>query len=159
MVEYEVTLAKRQIPLSFDAEKKTATIDDRTYQVATTKHGNKVIVDVDGKPYNVEVIQGRVYVNGEEQRFTIQRGKPKVLGKGKGAQAAKGAKIKPPMPGRIVSIEVKVGDTVRKGQGLLVLEAMKMQNEVVAPCEGLVKAVHVKQGQNIDGNFVMVEIE
>ena len=116
-------------------------------------------MDLDGKNYSIEIIQGRVYVNGEEQRFGIQKARPRIGGKRAQAAADRGARVKPPMPGRIVSIDVKVGDTVKKGQGLLVLEAMKMQNEITAPTEGLVKAVNVKPGQTVDASIVLVEIE
>jgi pyruvate carboxylase subunit B len=63
------------------------------------------------------------------------------------------------MPGRVVSVDVKVGDTVAKGQGVVVLEAMKMQNELVSPADGKVKAVHCKPGDNVDPGKVLVEID
>ena len=65
----------------------------------------------------------------------------------------------PPMPGRIVSVDVKVRDQVKEGQGVLVLEAMKMQNELTAPTDGLMKAVQVKPGQTVDGNAALVEFK
>ena len=159
LVEYEVRLAGRTVPISFNPEKKEAQVDGKTFLIQTTRYGNRVIVDLAGHNYSLEIIQGRVYVNGEETRFSISKSRPRIGGKKSAASAAKGAKIKPPMPGRIVSVEVKVGDSVKKGQGLLVLEAMKMQNEVTAPTEGLVKAINVKPGQTVDGNTIMVEIE
>lgn len=159
MVEYELHLGRREVQVSFDPEKKTAAIDDKTFQIVTTRYGNRVIVELDGKPYAIEIVQGRVYVNGEEQRFSIQKGRPKFLGGKKAEAAAKGAKVKPPMPGRIVSLDVKVGDQVKRGQGLLVLEAMKMQNEITAPADGLVKAINVKPGQTVDANAILIEIE
>jgi biotin carboxyl carrier protein len=48
---------------------------------------------------------------------------------------------------------------VAKGQGLLVLEAMKMQNEITSPADGMVKAIHCKPGQNVDSSVTLVEIE
>lgn len=159
MVEYEITLAGRAVPISLDPEKKEATVEDRKYQIATTRYGNRVIVDVDGHNYSLEIIQGRVYVNGEETRFSIQKARPRTAGKRAAAAAARGARVKSPMPGRIVSVEVKVGDHVKKGQALLVLEAMKMQNEVSAPVEGLVKAVNVRPGQTVDGSTILVEVD
>ena len=159
MVEYEIRLAGRTVPISFNPERKEASVDGKTFQIQTTRYGNRVIVDVGGHNYSLEIIQGRVYVNGEETRFAIHKSRPRIGDKKSSAAAAKGAKIKPPMPGRIVSVDVKVGDSVKKGQGLLVLEAMKMQNEITAPAEGLVKAVNVKPGQTVDQNLVMVEIE
>jgi biotin carboxyl carrier protein len=159
MVEYEMKLAGRVVPISFDPAKREAEVDGRKFSIVTTRYGNRVIVDVDGHNHSIEIIQGRVYVNGEETRFTIQKSRPRIGGKRAAGQAVKGAKVKPPMPGRIVSIDVKVGDQVKKGQPLLVLEAMKMQNEVSAPAEGLVKAVNVKAGQSVDASIVLIEIE
>jgi biotin carboxyl carrier protein len=159
MVEYEIQIAGYTVPISFAPDKKEAAIEEKKYQIQTTRYGSRVIVDINGHNYSIELIQGRVYVNGEETRFRLQKAPPKIAGKKAGGAAAKGAKVKPPMPGRIVSVEVKVGDQVKKGQGLLVLEAMKMQNEVSAPAEGLVKAVNVKPGQTVDANTIMVEIE
>lgn len=159
MVEYEIKLAGRIVPISFSPEKKEAEVEGKKFQIATTRYGNRVIVDVGGHNHAIEIIQGRVYVNGEETRFHIQKSRPRIGGKRSSAAAVKGARLKPPMPGRIVSVDVKVGDQVKKGQPLLVLEAMKMQNEVSAPAEGLVKAVNVKPGQTVDANTIMVEIE
>lgn len=159
MVEYEIQIAGHNVPISFYPDKKEAAIEDKKFQIQTTRYGTRVIVDVNGHNYSIELIQGRVYVNGEETRFILHKSKPRIGGKKAGAVAQKGAKLRPPMPGRIVSIDVKVGDQVKKGQGLLVLEAMKMQNEVAAPVEGLVKVINVKPGQTVDANTVMVEIE
>ncbi|HEX9816269.1 MAG TPA: biotin/lipoyl-containing protein [Candidatus Thermoplasmatota archaeon] len=159
MVEYEIKLAGRLVPISFNPEKKEAEVEGKKFQIATTRYGNRVIVDVGGHNHAIEIIQGRVYVNGEETRFMIQKSRPRIGGKRSSAAAIKGARLKPPMPGRIVSVEVKVGDQVKKGQPLLVLEAMKMQNEVSAPTDGLVKSVNVKPGQTVDANTILVEIE
>lgn len=67
--------------------------------------------------------------------------------------------IPSPMPGQIVSIAVKVGDLVREGAELLVVEAMKMQNVVRAPQAGRVRAVLAKVGQNVGTDKVLIEIE
>jgi biotin carboxyl carrier protein len=159
MVEYEIQIAGHNVPISFYPEKREAAIEEKKFQIQTTRYGTRVIVDVNGHNYSIELIQGRVYVNGEETRFILHKSKPRIGGKKSAGAAVKGAKIKPPMPGRIVSVEAKVGDQVKKGQPLLVLEAMKMQNEVSAPVEGLVKAINVKPGQTVDANTVMIEIE
>lgn len=157
--EYELHLWRRNVTVAFDPQKRTAKVGDQEYKLETTRYGNRVIVELDGKPYGIEIVQGRVYVNGEEQRFTIQKGRPAFMAKAAAAKAAQGAKIKPPIPGRIVEVQVKVGDAVKRGQALLTLEAMKMQNEVSSPADGKVKAVHCKPGDNVDGNAVLIEIE
>lgn len=159
MVEYEILLAGHSIPISFDPQKREAAVEEKKFQIQTTRYGTRVIVDVNGHNYSIELIQGRVYVNGEETRFVLHKSRPRLGGKKAAGAAVRGAKVKPPMPGRIVSVDAKVGDQVKKGQPLLVLEAMKMQNEVSAPVEGLVKVINVKPGQTVDANTVMVEIE
>ena len=62
------------------------------------------------------------------------------------------------MPGSIVDISVKQGDLIKEGDVLLVLEAMKMENEITAPRSGTVRAVHVKVGDNVDSGDLLVEI-
>ncbi|MAT40314.1 MAG: acetyl-CoA carboxylase biotin carboxyl carrier protein subunit [Ectothiorhodospiraceae bacterium] len=62
------------------------------------------------------------------------------------------------IPGVIQEINVKVGDTVKWGDKLLVLEAMKMRNDVVAPKDGVVKAIKVKTGQMVPKNHLLIEL-
>ena len=64
-----------------------------------------------------------------------------------------------PMPGSIIDVKVKNGDKVSEGDVLLILEAMKMENEIRYRNGGIVKAVHVSAGQAIEGDVVLVEIE
>lgn len=75
-------------------------------------------------------------------------------GRGAGGHVA----VKAPMPGRVVRLEVAVGDQVRAGQGVVVLEAMKMENELVAPIAGRVTAVHVPTGAAVTKGTVLVEV-
>ena len=70
-----------------------------------------------------------------------------------------GPTIKAPMGGRVVSVSVKPGDKVRKGQVLLVYEAMKMENDVTAEKDSVVKRVFVKPDEVIAGDAVLVEFE
>ena len=76
-----------------------------------------------------------------------------------GTQGGAAASIEAPMPGSIVSVAVKPGDAVKKGQLLLVLEAMKMENEIVAPQDGTVTAVHVQAGASVDSGAPLLTIE
>ncbi|MCK9480957.1 MAG: acetyl-CoA carboxylase biotin carboxyl carrier protein subunit [Bacteroidia bacterium] len=67
--------------------------------------------------------------------------------------------VKSPMPGLVLKTLVKPGDTVRKGDSLLILEAMKMENIIKSPMDGNIKAVHVTERQAIEKNKIMVEFE
>jgi pyruvate carboxylase subunit B len=63
------------------------------------------------------------------------------------------------MPGTIVDVKAKVGDTVEAGDGVLVIEAMKMENEIQAPQSGVVISVHVKKGDSVAPDETLVEIQ
>ena len=72
--------------------------------------------------------------------------------------AARGPQpIKAPMPGMVVKVEVDVGDRVELGQGIVVVEAMKMENELQAQAIGVVRRVHVEPGQAVEKDQVLVE--
>lgn len=71
---------------------------------------------------------------------------------------ASGAPLKAPMPGTVISVAVKPGDKVEKNQVLLVLEAMKMENDIVAPQAGTVTSVSVKKGDSVNADDVMLTI-
>ena len=62
------------------------------------------------------------------------------------------------MPGTITNILVKEGDNVKKGQVLAILEAMKMENEIISPVDGTIKSVNVEKGQNVNLGDVIVVI-
>lgn len=61
-----------------------------------------------------------------------------------------GTKLSSPMPGNILDVVVKVGDAVKKGQKLIVLEAMKMENDINAPCDGTVASIDVRKGDTVN---------
>jgi pyruvate carboxylase subunit B len=63
------------------------------------------------------------------------------------------------MPGAIVDVKVKVGDKIKAGDGVLVIEAMKMENEVQSPVTGTVIGVHVAKGDQVTPDQVLVEIQ
>ncbi|MBI9072073.1 MAG: biotin/lipoyl-binding protein [Melioribacteraceae bacterium] len=68
-------------------------------------------------------------------------------------------KIKSSMPGKIVKLEVSEGDLVEAGQGILIMEAMKMENEVKCAKAGIIKKIYVKEGDAVEKSTVLVEIE
>ena len=64
-----------------------------------------------------------------------------------------------PMPGKVLAVKVKEGDNVHSGDVLLVLEAMKMENDIVAPKDGKVVAIHVNVGDSVESGAVLVSLE
>jgi len=76
-----------------------------------------------------------------------------------GGKKKKSGTVSANIPGKIVTIEVEVGQEVQEGQVILILEAMKMQNEIQAPVSGTVTSVNCDEGQSIEANVPLVVIE
>lgn len=74
------------------------------------------------------------------------------------AAPAGGETVSAPMPGNILAVNVQVGASVKKGDVLLILEAMKMENEIMAPCDGTVSAVNVTKGSTVETGASLVVI-
>ena len=74
------------------------------------------------------------------------------------APAAEGETVSAPMPGNILAVNVKPGDSVKKGQVLMVLEAMKMENEIVCPRDGAVVSVAVTKGASVESGAALCTI-
>lgn len=72
--------------------------------------------------------------------------------------SAGGKSITAPMPGNILDIRVNIGDKVSKNKPLLILEAMKMENEIVAPQDGTITAIHVQKGDTVNAGTLLVSI-
>lgn len=67
--------------------------------------------------------------------------------------------IKSPMPGNILSLHITPGKPVKKGEVLMILEAMKMENEILSPCDGQVTTIHVTQGTTVESGSLLCVIE
>lgn len=74
------------------------------------------------------------------------------------APAAGGEKVTSPMPGTILSVNVAAGDAVKRGQVLMILEAMKMENEIMCPCDGTVTSVTVTKGTAVESGTLLCAI-
>ena len=75
------------------------------------------------------------------------------------AAPANGTAVNAPMPGTILDVKASVGDTVTEGQVLMVLEAMKMENDIVAPKAGKVSAISVKKGDSVNSGDALAYIQ
>jgi 3-methylcrotonyl-CoA carboxylase alpha subunit len=93
---------------------------------------------------------GRTYV---QTRETMDSDRP-ASGHGRGGDG----RMEAPMPGSIIAVNVKEGDHVRSGQPLIVLESMKMHNEIASPLDGVVRKVNCKVGDQVAFGHVLVEI-
>jgi biotin carboxyl carrier protein len=107
--------------------------------------------------------EGRVdmLVNGKVAEAQVEDEKALLLKRFSLNQARRHhtAHIKAPMPGKIVKLLVQPGDEIAAGQGVVILEAMKMENEIKAPAAGTVKAVLVREQDAVEKNTVLIDIE
>jgi len=109
-------------------------------------------VPTEDAPGLVAVVRGR--------RYTVEVRDPRRLARRHGPLASAGRqRVISPMPGKVVRILVQEGAAVTTGQGLLVIEAMKMQNEIRSPKDGRVAAMHAAEGAAVAGGEVLAEVE
>jgi biotin carboxyl carrier protein len=117
---------------------------------------------MDGRSYDAHIEQtpaGAVVVVIDGYRFEIEARDPRRWTAKRGGRRGEGvARVTAPMPGKIVRVLVSVGDTVEPGRGLLVVEAMKMQNEIKAPRAGTVLAIAAREGATVAAGEVLATI-
>lgn len=111
-------------------------------------------VKIGEKVYEVEV-ESVTEVNGTISAPTSSTPAPAASAP---APAGNGTKVEAPMQGLVVSVDVTVGANVKAGDTLLVLEAMKMENPIVSPVNGVVQSITVNKGDTVDGGTVVVTI-
>ncbi len=115
---------------------------------------------LEGQSYEVRVTpspDGVLKLQTRLQEFTAEVADPRAWrGRRHGALEAEGSQqVFAPMPGKVIRILVQAGDKVEAGQGLLVVEAMKMQNEIRSPKGGTVERLQVKEGQAVNAGEVL----
>lgn len=117
-------------------------------------------VTVNGKAYAVELKNGKATVNGSEYAFSVADGIT-AAANSNGAPAASGGKeteVKAAMPGAVLRVSVSAGAAVSEGDELLVMDVMKMETPITAPCGGKVKSVNVSQTDKVNTGDVLVVI-
>jgi biotin carboxyl carrier protein len=160
-------------------------IGDRTRTVELRCNSDRWEISLDGKAIDADAIQiapnifsvllngesfevriapasdGRLTLQTRHHEFTAELVDPRAWrGRRHGAVEAEGRQqIVAPMPGKVVRLLVKVGEKVEAGQGLLVVEAMKMQNEVRSPKTGMVERLLAKEGQPVNAGEVLAWID
>ena len=161
-----------------------ADVGDERHEIEITREGRRVFASVDGRTYELEASEpepgvfllkhedrvyeatvnkskGSTHVRIGRHEYDIRLVDPKRL-RGASGAADHGdgvAEIKTAMPGKVVRILVKAGDTVEQGDGILVVEAMKMQNELRSPKSGVVKDLRAKEGATVGAGDILATVE
>ena len=126
------------------SETRKVIVDGIEFEVAVEGEGKTWSATVEGKTFQIEIPDAAPVA------------KKKRTGGGK---KKKSGTVSANIPGKVVTVEVNEGDQVTEGQVILILEAMKMQNEIQAPITGTVAIVHCEEGQAIEANIPLVVIE
>ena len=132
-------------------------IHDNNYNVKIISHeGSMIELEVNGTSYSVKM------------KEEIKKTKTPTLVRAASKRPSEPLKVNPsssktkivaPIPGVVLSLDVKVGDTIKVGDRLLVLEAMKMENNITSEKSGTITAVNVSVGQQVLQNEIMIELE
>jgi len=119
-------------------------VDNRSFEIEVDNTDDEYRVLVDGRNYRIHLVdERRVRVGAAQSGLQLQ-----------GRQM-----VSVPMPGKIIAVLVAIGDAVEMGQGLVIVEAMKMENEVRSPISGEVKEIKVKPGDTVEGGALLVIVE
>ena len=127
-------------------KKRKVKVDGEEYEVELEKQNGLWNVTIEGKSFNIEIEGSSVGDTSVSKRKRANRGK-------------KSGTISSTIPGKIVSISAKEGQMVSEGDVVMILEAMKMQNEIQAPLSGTVTAINCKPGDSVEANSPLIIIQ
>ena len=166
---------KRGTPMKFEAVIGSRSIgvekiDEKRFRIGDSEQLIDIQV-IEPGVYSL-IVDGHSYeaaVREEKKGFVVEIGAhaipvrlqdPTQVRSGGAKEFAEGeAVIESPMPGRVVTIKVQVGATVQEGEGIIIVEAMKMENELHAPKGGKIKSIAVKVGDAVEAGQELVVIE
>lgn len=166
-LQAELNNEKREIEILSEGDKVFARVDDREYELeASEPEPNVFLLKNENKIYEVFVSPQQnagepLQVKVKNQSFEINLIDPKRLrGAGGAGESADGAaEIKTAMPGKVVRVLVKPGAEIQKGDGVIIVEAMKMQNEMKSPKDGIVKEIRFSEGATVNAGEILAVIE
>jgi biotin carboxyl carrier protein len=125
------------------SETRKVTVNGEEFEVELEQDGDNWIATVGGKTFEINVPDAKPAPKKKRSM---------------GGKAKKSGKVSANIPGKVVTVEVAVGDEVKEGQVVMILEAMKMQNEIQAPVSGTITEIHCEEGQSIEANVPLLVI-
>lgn len=152
---------KHEVEVRRDGDAVFARVDDREYELeASEVEPNVFLMKSGGRVHEVYVAPNGI-VNIGNHQLEVKLFDPKRLrGAGASEASAEGiAEIKTAMPGKLVRVLVSAGDEVKHGDGVVVVEAMKMQNEMKSPKDGVVREIRFAEGSTVNAGDVLAVIE
>ena len=152
----------RKVEVRVLGHRYTVGIDDRAMEVDVIECGAgflSLVVDCRSHDVAVERVTEGFAVTIEGTRMIVGFGPPAPVGMAPRHGAGPSARLLAPMPGKILRLLVAAGSAVEAGQGLVVMEAMKMENELRAPRAGTVREMHVQEGQTVESGALLAVVE
>ncbi|HSM71796.1 MAG TPA: biotin/lipoyl-containing protein [Anaerolineales bacterium] len=146
---------------------KQVTIDGATYEIDFEAVSGQPVYSliVDGRSHEAYVQEGdedwQVLLRGRLYPVKVEDERERRLRAAAGGGVAEGGEyhLKAPMPGLVVTVSVEEGQEVKKGQVLLILESMKMQNELKSPRDGVVNRIKVKAGESVEQKQSLLSVQ
>jgi biotin carboxyl carrier protein len=164
-IEIRIAGKNRTVELTHTADRRQISLDGQpTNADAMEIAPNIFSILLNGQSHEIRITpqpDGRLTLQTANHEFTAEVADPRAWsGRRHGHVEAQGRQqIIAPMPGKVVRLLVKAGDKVQAGQGILVVEAMKMQNEVRSPKTGTVERLQAEQGQPVNAGQVLAWID
>ena len=163
----EINNSKHDIEILHQANQAFASVDGRKYDIEVSEpESNVFLIKQNGRVFEAKVyppdkIDGKTLIRLRGNEFEFRILDPKRLrGKSTGDDQTSGrVEIKTAMPGKVVRILVSQGDAVQKGDGIIVVEAMKMQNEMKSPKDGIVSEIRVAVSDTVGAGEILIVIE
>lgn len=157
----ELNSEKHQIEIKREGEKVFAKVEEREYELEASQVEPNVWLLKNNNQIQQIYVSPNGIVNIGNHQLEIYLIDPKRLrGSDSSVSSAEGkAEIKTAMPGKIVRILVEIGAEVVSGDGVIVVEAMKMQNEMKSPKDGIIKEIRFKEGETVNAGDILVIIE
>lgn len=135
-------------------------VDGASYETRTTSAPSGLVVRIGRETFRVRFDGRSVLVDGNRHDLSVPAVEvSRPIGSQEDSAHPAVLEVRPPMPGRVIRIAAAVGASVVRGQTLLVLEAMKMQNEIPAPRSGIVREVRVSEGESITADRIVAVLE
>jgi pyruvate carboxylase subunit B len=165
-MRYFVTVGERRFEVELGAER--VLVDGRAVDVTLSGADGTPVrgLRIDAETYRLVAERGargrwRLQVRGRSVEADVVDERTKAIRDrtGAGTPAPGPRPIVAPMPGMVIAVEVVEGDVVQAGQGIVIVEAMKMENELRAAGPGRVARVHVRRGQAVEKDQVLVDLE
>ncbi len=165
-MKYITTVEEKEFSIEIIEDEDAILVEGVRYEYDFTAVGNQPVFTLllNGKSYEAYVYESteglKVLLQGTQYPATVIDERELRLRSALGGRPTSGGEfyLRAPMPGLIIDVPVEEGQTVEKGQVLLILESMKMQNELTSPRQGVVSRLRVEAGDNVEVNETLLSV-